>query len=398
MCADRNAEVLAGASQGGLRNHNERLLLSLIREMAPVPASDLARQVNLSAQTVSVIVRDLERDGYIARGAPKRGKVGKPSVPMSIAGDGAYSIGLKVGRRSANLALMDFHGTVRAQRHLGYSYPRVKEILSFLRAGIEAFTSSIPQTHRSRICGIGLALPFEIWKWADDIGAPAVEIDEWRDVDLAAEIATFSALPLFVMNDATAACRAEQNFGAGRQFLDYAYFFVGAFIGGGVVLNGEVLDGNRGNAGALGSLQAVDQAGRSVQLIDRASLHLLEQDLVAAGFDPKDLWEQDDWSRYETQVGRWIERAAPEIARASLSACAVLDFEAVMIDGAFPEAIRTRLVGSVRETLSTLDARGVLRPKVVEGQVGKNARVLGAAFSPISSEFFLSSAIRWPTS
>ncbi len=394
MDSDQTPEVFSGANQSGLRNHNERLLLSLIREKAPIPASDLARQVSLSAQTVSVIVRDLERDGLLVRGKPVRGKVGKPSVPVTLAAKGAYSIGLKIGRRTADLALMDLHGSLLAQKQLSYSYPRVGAIIDFLRTGIDELTLVIPEAHRGRIQGIGLAIPFEVWKWADVIGAPSAEFDEWRDVDIAAEIGQCSELPLHFMNDATAACRAEHHFGAGRQFRDYAYFFVGAFIGGGVVLDGKVLDGNRGNAGALGSLQAVDESGRPVQLIDCASLHLLEKELSRDGQDPKHLWDQSDWSPYAPHIERWIDRAAREIARASLSACAVLEFEAVIIDGAFPETVRSRLVGSIRDSLATLDARGVFRPQVIEGQIGKNARVLGAAFTPISSELFLASALR----
>ncbi len=391
------ADILNGASQSGLRDHNERLLLSLIRDMAPVPASDLARQVTLSAQTVSVIVRDLERDGLLVRGKPLRGKVGKPSVPMSLSADGAYSIGLKLGRRSADLAIMDLHGKTRGQKTQSYDFPRLNEVLSFVQDGIEALGATVPAEHRDRLRGVGLALPSEIWAWAETIGAPPDEFAEWRDTDFAKEVGEISGLPVHVMNDATAACRAEHHFGVGRQYRDYAYFFVGAFIGGGVALDGKVLDGNRANAGALGSLQAVDETGRSVQLIDCASLHLLEAALISEGHDPKGLWEADDWSRYEPHVDHWIGRAAREIARASLSACAVLDFEAVIIDGAFPNTVRKRLVDAIRATLETLDARGILRPKVLEGEIGRNARVLGAAFTPISSEFFLSSAIRQPT-
>ena len=45
------------------------------------------------------------------RGEPIRGRVGQPSVPLSINPEGAFFLGLKVGRRSADLVLVDFLGT-----------------------------------------------------------------------------------------------------------------------------------------------------------------------------------------------------------------------------------------------------------------------------------------------
>ena len=67
----------------------------------------------LSAQTVSVIMRALEQEGLLLRGEPVRGRIGQPSVPMSLDADGAFFVGLKVGRRSADLTLIDFMGRVR---------------------------------------------------------------------------------------------------------------------------------------------------------------------------------------------------------------------------------------------------------------------------------------------
>ena len=383
-----------GATQTELRQHNERLLLSMIRSRGAMPGSELAREAGLSAQTVSNILRELEGEGLVARGAPQRGKVGKPSIPITLAPDGAYSVGLKIGRRSADLALMDLDGAIRKQLRLTYRYPLPATILDFLRGGLDTLTGTLKRNQVARICGIGVAMPFELWKWHELVGAPVEEFDAWRDLDFAARVAEFSDLPVSIVNDATAACRAEHVFGRGRGFRDYAYFFVGAFIGGGVVMNHAVVEGNHGNAGALGSLQSVNARGESVQLIDTASLHLLESAVAGAGGDPSGLWtDPDDWSPYAAPLETWIAQAGREIARASLSACAVIDFEAVLIDGGCPADVRARLVEEVRARLDELDARGLIRPRIEAGEVGGNARVMGAAYGPISAQYFLGSGL-----
>ena len=60
MIETSQATFTFGALPSGVRDYNERLLLTMIRRLGPVAASDLARLSTLSAQTVSVILRKLE--------------------------------------------------------------------------------------------------------------------------------------------------------------------------------------------------------------------------------------------------------------------------------------------------------------------------------------------------
>ena len=55
--------------------------------------AEIARATGLSAQTISVIMRGLEEDGLLRRGEPIRGKVGQPSIPMSLDAEGPISSG-----------------------------------------------------------------------------------------------------------------------------------------------------------------------------------------------------------------------------------------------------------------------------------------------------------------
>jgi hypothetical protein len=112
-----------GSSQGGLRQYNERVVLQAIRLHGALPGAEIARLTGLTAQTVSMITKSLIDDGYLRKGAPVRGKVGQPSVPLSLAPDGAYSIGIKVGRRRLDTLLIDFNGKPCARWSLAYAFP-----------------------------------------------------------------------------------------------------------------------------------------------------------------------------------------------------------------------------------------------------------------------------------
>ena len=384
-----------GVNQSGVRDYNERLLLTLLQRNGPTAGSELARMANLSPQTISIILREMEAEGILARGAPVKGKVGKPSIPMRLAENGVLSFGCKIGRRSAVLLLADFCGTVRHELQITYKYPLPGPIFEFIRTGMETILSQCSKEQQRRICGIGIGTPFELWRWNELVGAPAEEFVSWKDVDFTRELARFTDLPVSVVNDATAGCQAEHIYGRGKEFRDYAYFFIGAFIGGGIVLNHSVYQGYQGNAGALGSLRSFGPQGESQQLIDTASIYLLEERLAEHGLNPQALWEQpQDWSRFSRFVEPWIGRTAQELARASLSVCAVIDFEAILIDGAFPESVKHELVERTRRYLVNQDMRGLIAPRIEAGSVGGNARAIGAATSPLFERYFMNGNIR----
>ena len=390
MDGGRQSKVVGGVNQSGVRDHNERLILSLLQRGGALPGAEVARRIGLSPQTVSIILRKLENDGILRRGEPIRGKVGKPSIPMELNPDGVFGVGMKIGRRSADLVLLDLVGAVRNQIHTTYAYPLPDEVFGFLETSLEALFADLSPDMRARVCGIGLATPFEFWKWHDLSGVEAERFRRWKNVDFVGEVARFTDLPVQVINDATAACRAEHLFGRGKGFRDYAYFFIGSLIGGGVVLNRTVFEGNRGNAGALGSIRTTGPHGESQQLIDVASLNLLEKRVKEAGLDPVGLWQMpQDWSGIRRFVDPWIGQTAQELAKASLTICSVIDFEAIVIDGAFPDDVRRELVVRTRRYLANQDKRGLITPVVEAGGIGPNARGIGAASAPIFRQFLL---------
>lgn len=379
-----------GINQRGLRDYNERLILSMIQRTGGIPGSELAKRASLSPQTVSVILRKLEKDRLVKKGEPVRGKVGKPSTPMQLNPDGAFSIGVNIGRRGAHLVLMDFVGTERLTRELIYPYPTPREIFDFLKAGIAAAGDTLSPAQFKRIIGIGISMPFEMWNWSDQLGASAEAFSEWKELDLPAEIAAFSDLPVSVQNDATAACHAEHIFGRGRSYRDFAYFFVGAFIGGGIVLNNTVIEGNQNNAGALGALRIMGQDGADHALIDTASVLNLELSLTASSIDYAVLHQDSaSWHTLSDNVVPWVRQTGIHIARAARQACCVIDFETIFIDGAFPDHIRAGIVAHARDELAKLDMRGVIRPKLDEGSIGAHAREIGAATGLIFNTYFL---------
>ena len=88
-----------------------------------------------------------------------------------------------------------------------------------------------------------------------------LNIAQWRGFPLRARLAERFELPTFVDNDAKALALGEGWRGAAQGERNYLAMVVSTGVGGGIVLDGRLLDGAAGNAGHLGHL-IVDPTGR----------------------------------------------------------------------------------------------------------------------------------------
>jgi predicted NBD/HSP70 family sugar kinase len=388
----RGVDASRGTNQAGVKRYNERLVLSLVRSHGSLSKTEIARRTGLSLQASSVIMKQLENDGLLIREEPVRGKVGQPSVPMSLNPEGAFSIGLKFGRRSADLVLMDFTGTARRLTRANYAYPTPDELERFVSSGIKEITKDLNKKQIGKICGIGIGAPFEMWGWETEVGAPHEVQETWRKYDIKTEVERLVPWPVYFCNDGTAACAAELAFGKRTTYTNFLYVFFATFVGGGVVLNGSLYPGRAGYAGAFGSVlvPAPDNPnGTSTKsLIRCASIYILENMLKTEGKDPSILWRSpDDWSEVGPTLDLWLNQATTNLSIAISSAISIIDFEAIVIDGAFPQAVRSALVLQTREKFSRLDLQGLAPVDIVEGAIGSGAQVLGAASLPLLAGF-----------
>ena len=113
--------------------------------------------------------------------------------------------------------------------------------------------------------GAGVAAPLWLGGWRDFLGAPAGVMDAWNEIDIRARIQALTQLPVEFAKDTTAACVAELVFGQGRSIENFLYLFIGTFVGGGLVIDGHLHPGPRGNAGAVGSVPLLGASRRDPQ-------------------------------------------------------------------------------------------------------------------------------------
>ena len=338
-----------------------------------------------------MIVRALESDGLLIKGERKRGKVGQPSTPIELAPDGAYFIGLKVGRRSAELVLIDFVGNELSFLVEQYTFPTPQIIMNFVKWGVDKICTELPRHDIERISGMGIATPYFLWEWGSVIGLQDGEMDSWRNFDLRLEISKCFDFPVYLGNDATSACGAELTLGGLDTAEDFLYIYIGYFIGGGIVLNGSLFTGKSGNAGALGPFLMQSTNGNCEQLVERASLISLERQIAHHRNNP-DFAMTSEFKVLKGEdeiVEEWLEISALAIAHLVIGACSVIDFPMVVIDGKMPSFLKARTLEKINSAVDSLPSSGIFKPDILAGTLGEKARALGAASLPLARKFML---------
>ena len=381
-----------GSSQGGLRQYNERVVLQAIRLHGALPGAEIARVTQLTAQTVSMITKRLQAEGLLLKRAAQRGKVGQPSVPLALNPDGAYAIGIKVGRRSLDVLLVDFTGAARERWSLDYRYPEPAALLREIGRHLRQLQRSLGPLGQARVQGVGIAAPLSLGGWQALLGMPRQVAAAWHATDLRAEVAALTDLPVALIKDTAAACVAELVAGRGRSVKSFLYVFVDTFIGGGLVIDSHLRMGLHGNAGAIGSLALgvarASAAGAEAQLLSVASLLTLEQRYTAAGLEPAAASDaralQAPWRQH---TRRWLDQAAAAMALAAHSAACLLDLDGVIIDGSFSRELQAALLERLAAALARSNWEGVVRPPVHAGSIGSDARAIGAALLPLYANF-----------
>ncbi|HZU03727.1 MAG TPA: ROK family protein [Ktedonobacteraceae bacterium] len=110
-----------------------------------------------------------------------------------------------------------------------------------------------------QIAGIGVAMPGPINSYTGVVYSPP-NLPGWDNVPLRDIFNQQFNIPVFVENDANTAALGEYIFGAGRGTKNMVYMTISTGIGGGIIIDGKIMEGASGMGGELGHM-TVDWRG-----------------------------------------------------------------------------------------------------------------------------------------
>jgi glucokinase len=225
--------------------------------------------------------------------------------------------------------------------------------------------SGVPDTSLVA-CGVGCGGPMS----ADGHTVSPLNIAAWRAFPLRRRLADLVGRPTWVDNDAKALALAEGWRGAATDHRDYLAMVVSTGVGGGLVLDGRLLDGAAGNAGHIGHVIVVPE-GRPCACGARGCLEAEASGTALAVASGRPAWEATREVRRRT--GTLVGRAVASVANLlDLRLACVAGSVALGFGDDFFEAAQGELDRSAR-----LDhSRGAV---VVPGGLGADGPVVGAA-------------------
>src|SRR5215510_8049898 len=109
--AKRPIRAVAGTNLDGASAHNRRVIFDALRINGALTRAELSRATQLTPQTVSNIIEDLQAGGLVAADAPRRHGRGQPARPYRILATGASAIGVQLDRHQMLGVIVDLAGT-----------------------------------------------------------------------------------------------------------------------------------------------------------------------------------------------------------------------------------------------------------------------------------------------
>lgn len=248
-----------GVDTNVVRTQNSALLLRMLWRERQLTRVEIAKRTGLSHSTVSTIVVDLERAGLVQTLGAMASRGGRRPQLIGFRDDSFALLGVELGARHVAVVLADLRGrtlSFEEQRHPVRSDP--EGTLTVMRALIDA-TLRKERFPLRKVVGIGVAVPSPV-----DSMLPG-QLSElifpvWRGVDVRETLRRAYGVPVFVDNDANLGALAEHWWGLGTEQTDLAYIKVGAGVGAGFILRGELYRGGSGRAGEIGHVP-IDSAG-----------------------------------------------------------------------------------------------------------------------------------------
>jgi len=248
-----------------------------------------------------------------------------------------------------------------------------------------ALIDALPGVDQVAAVGVGCGGPMS---WPAGEVSP-LNMPAWRGYPLRARLQSrFPAVPVRLHNDAPCLAAAEHWIGAGVGIDNMLGMVVATGVGGGVIVDGRLVNGASGNAGHIGHV-VVDPAGPRCSCGGRGCLEAIARGPALAAWAMTQGWQPsgdgsakalaDDARLGHPVAAAAFERAGRAVGIAVASSAALLDLSLVVIGGGVAQSGEL-LFAPLRAAVAEFARVEFVRElRVVPSALGLDAGLVGAA-------------------
>ena len=309
-------------------------------------------------------------------------------------------IGVDVGGTNLRCALVTREGALFSRRSLPTDIASGRaSFLARLLSVLDRLKQEAQDDGR-QVLAAGLGVPGLIT--AEGVIGSSVNLLPLEGLNLAREVTAALGLPAVALNDANAGAIGEQRFGAGRGYRSLLMLTIGTGVGGGLILDGKLWTGADAAAGEFGHI-TVESQGRPCGCGNRgcleqyASASAIAACAAEAG-EVRGAQAADGLTaavvaaralKGDQVAAAIFEQAGSFLGIAAAGVLNLLNLEAIILGGGVAQSFELLAVPMRREIAARAFALAAARVRILKGELGDDAGILGAAQAAFDAYCFL---------
>ena len=368
------------------KQHNRDLVLRTIFANDPISRAEIARVTHLTRTTVSDVMSGLLTEGLVDEIGRGESIGGKSPILLSVLADSRYLIGLNLAQDKFIGAVVNLRGEIKETVEVDVHDDNGEKALQLV---YQILDQLIRKKHKPLV-GIGVGTPGLI-NTREGIVLSAVNL-EWENLPLGSLLQKKYKIPVLVLNDSQATAIGEYVYG-NKHKPDENLIVVNVKygIGAGILVNGQLFQGDGGGAGEIGHVVVQEngelcRCGKHGCLETISSARAVMQHLKVDSLDAvHSAFEAGDSKAKES-----IERAARYLGISLANLIGTLNIQKIVLTGdmtrfgvswletvitSMQNAALTRMSEGTQLELGTLDYRACI--------LGASAFLLQDGYSPL---------------
>ena len=233
---------------------NKSIILNYLMENSSVSRAKIAVDLKISPPTVSKIIDELIKEGFVVEKGKDLSTGGKKAIKLGFNNKSGSVIGVDLGKDRIRMIRSDMGGHI-LDKHVGFEiYYKDKNLLDKVIKEIQMFINNIELNNINNnieLRGICIGIPADIATESGRILSSPLFL-EWQNLNLKKIFSENLNTQIFIENSKNMSAIGEKNLGAGKEYKDFIILEVGEGIGAGIILDDQLYRGSSFSAGEVG--------------------------------------------------------------------------------------------------------------------------------------------------